>query len=255
MKILISPAKSLNFEKVDLSGLDTSIPSYPKETRQLVNKLKNGSKKKLRELMSISEDLANLNMERYKNFSDEYTTDNSKPALLAFAGDVYVGMEADQFSKEELNYANEKIRILSGLYGILKPLDTIQPYRLEMGTRLKVGRKNNLVQFWKEKLTDHLNKELEESGDDTVINLASKEYFNALNPKKINANIYYCNFKEEHGGQLKFISFNAKKARGMMCRFIVKNKIENVEHLKGFDIDGYHYEEALSDENNLMFIR
>lgn len=255
MKILISPAKSLNFAKIDEKGLDISTPSYPKETRQLVNKLKNGSKKNLRKLMSISEDLANLNMERYKSFSDEYTPVNSKPALLAFAGDVYVGMEADKFSKEQLNYANDKIRILSGLYGILKPLDRIQPYRLEMGTKLKVGGKNNLVQFWSDKLTDYLNKELEASGDETIINLASNEYFSALNKKKLKAIIYNCNFKEERNGELKFISFNAKKARGMMCRFIVENKIENVEYLKGFDMDGYHYEEALSDEHNLMFVR
>jgi cytoplasmic iron level regulating protein YaaA (DUF328/UPF0246 family) len=255
MKVLISPAKSLNFDKVDESNFTTTVPSYPKESRQLINKLKRTSKKQLRALMAISKDLADLNMSRYESFSDEFTTENSKPAILAFNGDVYVGMEAYKFNSNELKFANDHIRILSGLYGLLKPLDRIQPYRLEMGTRLKVGRKNNLVNFWKEKLTKHLNEELFSSGENAVINLASKEYFNALDAKKINANIINCSFKEDHGGQLKFISFNAKKARGMMCKFIIEHKITDPELIKGFDLDGYHYESTLSDANNLMFIR
>lgn len=254
MKVLISPAKSLNFDSHPLN-LPTTLPPFPKETIALINKLKRQSKKAIGEMMSISKALVELNVDRYNAFSEEFTQDNSKASILAFSGDVYVGMEAEHFSEEELKFANDHIRILSGLYGMLKPLDVIQPYRLEMGTRLKVGRSNNLVQFWKEKVTTLLNEELTNENDQVVVNLASKEYFNAIDTKALKGDLYTCEFKEENGSQLKFISFNAKKARGMMCRYIVQNKITKVEDLMGFDIDGYRFAEEYSDNTNFMFVR
>ncbi len=254
MKVLISPAKSLDFDPHPLS-LPTSTPSFPKETQSLINNLKRQSKKSIGKMMSISKALVDLNVDRYNSYVPEFTSENSKAAILAFAGDVYVGMDAKSFNDKDLIFANDSIRILSGLYGILHPLDRIQPYRLEMGTSLKVGRKKNLVHFWKENVTTFLNKEFAQSGDNILVNLASKEYFNAIDLKKIKADIYTCEFKENHGGQLKFISFNAKKARGMMCRYIVKNQITNAEDLIGFDSDGYRFASEHSDDKNFMFTK
>lgn len=254
MRIVISPAKSLNFEdKID--GLATTLPAFPKETLRLVSKLKNTSKKKIKEMMSISDALVDLNVNRYKEFSEDYTDSNSKAAIYAFTGDVYVGMDALTMGSEDIAFANEHLRILSGLYGILKPLDRIQPYRLEMGTSFPIARKPNIVQFWKERVTKYLNEEMATDSDPTLINLASQEYFHAVDTKKLKARIVNCSFKEDRDGVLKIISFNAKKARGLMCRYIIQNKLTNVEDLKGFDSEGYYYSEEHSDENNLTFLR
>ncbi|MCL4109874.1 UNVERIFIED_CONTAM: hypothetical protein GTU68_028783 [Idotea baltica] len=205
--------------------------------------------------MKISKNIADLNVERFHDFSSEFNTENSKPAILAFKGDVYLGLEADQFTSSEMDFAQDHIRILSGLYGILRPLDLMQPYRLEMGTSLKTTRGKNLYEFWKSRITDLLNDDIADHKNKTILNLASNEYFKAIHKKKLNGNLLTANFKEERDGELKFISFNAKKARGMMSKFIVNNNIDNENDLKGFDTEGYYFSQEHSSPSEWLFIR
>lgn len=253
MITLLSPAKTLDYSEDGKFGhteprmLDNSI--------RLVNQLKKKSSGKLQKLMSISKNIADLNVERYNLFSEEFNTNNSKPAVLAFKGDVYLGLEAETFEKEEMAFAQEHLRILSGLYGLLRPLDLMQPYRLEMGTSLKTTRGNNLYQFWKNRITDLLNQDLASHENKTIVNLASNEYFKAINKKKLDGNLLNVNFKEERDGELKFISFNAKKARGFMAKFIVNNSINAPENLKGFDTEGYYFSADHSSETDWLFLR
>jgi len=253
MIVLLSPAKTLNFDPTDIKAKGT--PQFKDRTAELVDILKKKSAKSIGKLMHISEKLADENYARYQSFSSSYTKKNSKPALFTFKGDVYVGLEAENFTAKQIEFAQDHVRILSGLYGILKPLDKMQAYRLEMGTKLKNKKGANLYKFWGDDITNQLNKELSKEKQPVIINLASKEYYKAINPKALNAVVYDIGFKEYRNGKLMFVSFNAKKARGTMTRYIVQNKVSKVEQLKGFDVDGYHYDESLSTEKMLMFVK
>jgi len=253
MIAVLSPAKSLDFEKEGFAA--KTAPTFKRRTDDLISILKKKKVKDLRELMHISEKLAHLNFERYQSFSSNYNKKNSKSAISAFTGDVYVGFDAATLSQDDIDYAHEHIRILSGLYGVLKPLDKMQAYRLEMGTKLKNQEGDNLYEFWNDNVTKQLNKDLKKANSSTLLNLASNEYFKVINKDKLKADIINVGFKEYKGDDLKFISFHAKKARGYMARYIVQNKIEDIEGLKGFDTDRYRYDESLSTDGELMFVR
>jgi len=252
MKIVISPAKSLDFEtKVPTSKYTEGI--FLNEAEKLNGVLKKKTPKKLSELMSISPNLGGLNWQRNQDWQLPFTLQNAKQAVFAFKGDVYIGLDAYSLSQDKIDQLQNKLRILSGQYGLLKPLDLIQPYRLEMGTKLKVGRNDNLYQYWGTKVTDALNPELEP--EEVFVNLASNEYFKVLKPKLIKAPVITPVFKDYKDGKLKMISFFAKKARGLMVRYIIDNNIETAEELKGFNSEGYAFDSNLSSEKELVFTR
>jgi len=254
MLIVISPAKTLDFEqKAKISY--HSENDYLKQSDKLIKTLKNFSSEDLGKLMSISPKLAQLNVERYASWSLPFTSANAKQALLAFKGDVYTGLDAETLTEEELMYAQDHLRILSGLYGVLRPLDLIQPYRLEMGTKLKTETHADLYQFWGDKLTKTINEALKAQGDEVLVNLASNEYFKAIKTDKLTGKIVTPVFKDFKNGQYKMISFYAKKARGLMSRFIIKNKVTKPEELIHFDYDGYYYSEPESSANEMVFLR
>ncbi|WP_348810976.1 peroxide stress protein YaaA [Flavobacterium maritimum] len=252
MKIVISPAKSLNFEK-ELPTETFSQASFLKEARQVHQVLKQKSPKELSELMAISDKLADLNWQRNQEWKTPFTAKNARPAVYAFDGDVYTGLDAYSIPTSKLKTLQNKLRILSGLYGVLKPLDLIQPYRLEMGTKLPVGESKNLYEFWKETVTKTLNKELKK--DELFINLASNEYFSAVDVKALKVPVITPDFKDYKDGKLKMISFFAKKARGMMVRYIIDTNAQTIEDLKGFNYDGYQFDANLSKGNHLVFTR
>ncbi len=253
MKIVVSPAKSLDFETV-LPTKQYTEPAFLAEAEKLNTVLKKKSPKKLSDLMGISDKLAQLNWQRNQDWSLPFTIDNARPAVYAFNGDVYTGLDAYTISENKLAVLQEKLRILSGQYGILKPLDLIQPYRLEMGSKLKIGRKNNLYEFWKKQLTTALNEELED--DELFVNLASNEYFSVIDTKALKVPVITPQFKDWKGDKLKMISFFAKKARGMMVRYIIDTGAETIEDLKGFNYEGYGYsEEHTTKPNELVFVR
>jgi hypothetical protein len=253
MKIVISPAKSLDFETVLPTSRFTQ-PEFLDQAEKLNTVLKKKKPKALAQLMSISDKLADLNWERNQQFSLPFTTDNARPAVYAFNGDVYQGLDAYSIPEEKLDYLQDTLRILSGLYGVLKPLDLMQPYRLEMGTQLKVGRKKNLYEFWKKEITDHLNKELEDG--ELFVNLASNEYFGAVDEKKLKVPVITPIFKDWKNDKLKIISFFAKKARGSMVRYILDTDAKTLDDIKGFDYDGYLFsQEHTLKENQPVFIR
>lgn len=253
MKIVISPAKTLDYE-TKLPTTRGTQPEFLETTATVNRKLSRMSKKEISKLMSISDKLAELNHTRYHEFEEEHTKKNSRPAVYAFAGDVYTGLEAYTIPTEKLDLLQDSLRILSGYYGILKPLDLIQPYRLEMGTSLSIGRKKDLYELWKDKVTSYLNNELEEG--ELFVNLASQEYFKAVDTDKLKVPVITPVFKDLKNGKLKIISFFAKKARGSMVRYIIDTKAKTLEDLKGFDYDGYRYsEEESSKENELVFTR
>lgn len=254
MIILLSPSKSLNFENKIVSKTHT-IPTFLKDSQILINELKKFSAKDLAKLMKISDNLAKLNFERYEAFKTPFTVKNSRPAIFVFDGDVYDGIDAENYSEKDLNFAQNHLRILSGLYGILKPLDLIQPYRLEMGTNLKSSSAKNLYQFWQEKITDFLNKELTKTSEKIILNLASEEYFNAVDPNKIKGQIVNVIFKEKKGNDYKIIVIFAKKARGLMADYIIKNKIQKIEEIKKFNCSNYKFKKEFSDKNNWCFCR
>lgn len=253
MIVLLSPAKSLNLDPVKVSS--TTQPRLLDDSQKLVNVLKKKSARSLKKLMGVSDAIAELNVERFNNFSLPFDKDNAKPAALTFSGDVYRGLEADTFSKEDLKFAQKHLRILSGLYGVLRPLDLMQAYRLEMGTSLKLGRKKNLYKFWDNKITEIINEDLEKAESTVVLNLASKEYFSSVNPKEINGTVITVDFKENRNGVFKVISFNAKKARGTMANKVVTKKITDISKLKRLSIDGYKYNKDLSVEDKLVFTK
>jgi len=253
MLLLISPAKTLDFTETKLKK--HSQPRLLEESNVLVKILKKQSTNDLKKLMSISDKIATLNQERYQEFNVPFTPANAKQSLLAFKGDVYNGLDAASFDTKDFNFAQKHLRILSGLYGVLKPLDLMQAYRLEMGTKLSNGFGKNLYEFWGNKITDLLNKDIKDNKQKVVINLASKEYFSAVKPKELNAELYTVNFKENRNGKYKIISFSAKKARGMMCNFIIKNKLTKPEHIKTFDMDNYIFNPGLSSEREFIFTR
>jgi cytoplasmic iron level regulating protein YaaA (DUF328/UPF0246 family) len=254
--ILISPAKSLDYESTTHQQ-NFTIPHFAKDTEKLALQLKKFSVSDLEKLMGISKKLAELNFERFQKFLPKFDLKNSKQALLVFDGDVYGPIEKDKFSQADFDFAQKNLRILSGFYGILKPLDLMQPYRLEMGTDFKKTSADikNLYEFWGDKISQHLDEECKNSGAKNVINLASEEYFSAINPKKISAKIINVIFKENKNGVYRIVGINAKKARGLMTNFIVKNKISDPQELKKFKIEKYHFEKARSDEENFTFIR
>ena len=252
MKIVISPAKSLNFEK-ELPTETFSQASFLKEARQVHQVLKQKSPKELSELMAISDKLADLNWQRNQEWKTPFTAKNARPAVYAFDGDVYTGLDAYSIPTSKLETLQNKLRILSGLYGVLKPLDLIQPYRLEMGTKLPVGESKNLYEFWKETVTKTLNKELKK--DELFINLASNEYFSAVDVKALKVPVITPDFKDYKDGKLKMISFFAKKARGMMVRYIIDTNAQTIDDLKGFNYDGYQFDANLSKGNHLVFTR
>jgi len=252
MKIIISPAKSLDFESKVPTTLHTQ-PRFLEESQKLNKKLKTLSKNKLSSLMSISDDLAVLNYDRNQNWKIPFTKKNAKQAIYAFTGAVFQGIDVNSLDEDKIPFLQDKLRILSGLYGLLKPLDLIQPYRLEMGTKIKVGKKDNLYQFWDDALAKSLNEELKE--DELLINLASTEYFKALPKKVLKVPMITPVFKDFKNGQYKTIMTYAKMARGYMVRYIVENNIETIEDLKGFNIEGYGFSEEMSSGNNLVFTR
>lgn len=252
MIVLISPAKSLNAEVTQAA---VSRPAFVKEANALIKVLKTVSGQELKKMMSLSDKLVAENLQRYKSFRSRGADDHSLPAVHLFAGDVYRGLEAHDFNKKEENFAQAHLRILSGLYGVVRPMDGIQPYRLEMGTTLKTDKGNNLYQYWGDKVSKELNKSLLEVNSNLIVNLASNEYFKVVDNKKLKADVLNINFKEYRDGELKFISFSAKVARGLMARYIIKHQIEAQEELKGFDSEGYYFSEELSTENNWLFVR
>ena len=252
MKIVISPAKSLDFEKKVTTSIFTE-GIFLSEAAQLSKVLKKKSAKALSKLMHISPNLGQLNYERNQAWSLPFDLENAKQAVYAFKGDVYIGLDAETLAEEKIDQLQNKLRILSGQYGLLKPLDLMQPYRLEMGTKLKMGKRENLYQFWGDKVTKALNDEM---GDDEIfINLASNEYFKVIKPKLLKVPVITPVFKDYKNGKLKMIGFFAKRARGMMVRYIVDNAVETVEDLKGFDVDGYAFDSNLSTNSELVFTR
>ncbi|MFT5702771.1 MAG: cytoplasmic iron level regulating protein YaaA (DUF328/UPF0246 family) [Rickettsiales bacterium] len=254
MFIIISPAKSLNFES-KIPPIKTTTPVFIKEIKELINNFNKLSALDLEKLMKISPNLAELNFSRFQNFSENFTTINSKPALFLFDGDVYKSIDVENYDEKDLEFAQNHLRILSGLYGILRPLDLMQGYRLEMGTKSKNIIGTNLPEFWQDKIADFFNKELKNQIEPTIINLASSEYFDAVDFKKINGKIINIIFKEKKGDSYKIIGIFAKKARGLMADFIIKNKVEKSEDLKGFKVGNYRFRSELSDNNNFHFYR
>ncbi len=252
MKIVISPAKSLDYESKVPTAKHTQAV-FLEQSEKLAGVLKKKSVKQLSKLMNISDNLGRLNFERNQQWSLPFTLDNSRQAIFAFKGTVYEGLDAYTIPLDKLDQLQDKLRILSGQYGILKPLDLMQPYRLEMGTKLKVGRKDNLYRFWDTAITDTLNNEL--TDDEPFINLASNEYFKVVKPKLLKVPIITPVFKDYKNGTLKMIAFFAKKARGMMVRYIIDNDIEVAEDLKGFNIEGYAFDTNLSTETEFVFTR
>ena len=252
MLIVISPAKSFSKE-VNAPALSYTQPYYLENSEKLMGKLRGLSKKKLAGLMNLSDDLATMNMERHQNWQPPFAVDNADPAIFAFNGEVYRGLDAKSLSNADLDYSQEHLRILSGLYGALKPLDLIQPYRLEMGAKLKYYRKTNLYQFWGDEITDDINSILKK--EEVLINLASIEYFKAVNHKKIKGKIITPVFKDFSNGEYKSLMTYAKNARGMMSRYIIQERIENPELLKSFNGGNYCYSPEMSDEVTYVFTR
>ena len=252
MKIVLSPAKSLNFEKaLPIATFSESL--FLKDSRQVHKVLKQKSPKELSDLMSISDKLADLNWQRNQDWKTPFTPDNARQALFAFDGDVYTGLDAYSIPIEKLETLQDSLRILSGLYGVLKPLDLIQAYRLEMGIKLAIGESENLYKFWKTNVTKAFNKELEDG--ELFINLASNEYFSVIDVKELKVPVITPEFKDYKNGQLKIISFFAKKARGLMVRYIIDTEAKTIEDLKGFNYEGYQFDANLSKGTHLVFTR
>ena len=252
MKIVISPAKSLNLDKELPTSLFTEAV-FLKQAETIQNTLKKKKPKQLMELMAISEKLGDLNWQRNQDWQLPFTAKNARPAIYTFDGDVYTGLDVYSLSAEKVAILQDKLRILSGLYGILKPLDLMQAYRLEMGTSIAIGTKKNLYEFWKLTVTDYLNSELKE--EELFVNLASNEYFSAVDAKKLKVPVITPEFKDYKDGKLKMISFFAKKARGLMVRYIIDSNTETIDDLKGFNYEGYAFDSNLSEGNKLVFTR
>lgn len=254
MLIVISPAKTLDFETAPTTQEFTQ-PELLKESKKLISELKKLEPAEVSSLMKISDKLGTLNYLRFNEWKTPFNLKNAKQALLAFKGDVYTGIEAESFSKQDLNFAQKHLRILSGLYGVLKPLDLMQAYRLEMGTQFENKQGKDLYQFWGGKLTEQVNKDLKAAKSKVLINLASNEYFKSLQATDIDAEIIVPVFKDFKNGKYKIISFYAKKARGLMSAYIIKNRLKKPEDIKAFNIDGYKYSKSESNGNNWVFLR
>lgn len=254
MLMLISPAKTLDFESpVKISQFFQ--PVFIEDSKTLVKALRKLSPQDITELMHVSDKIAELNFSRYLNWNLPFSPGNARQAIFAFKGDVYAGINIDAYSKPDLNFAQKHLRILSGLYGVLRPLDLIQAYRLEMGAPFENARGKNLYVFWKSKITDAVNADLKAQQDNVLINLASNEYFKVIDPLRLQAQLITPVFKDYKNGQYKVISFFAKKARGLMASYVIQNRIKSLDGLKGFDAAGYRYNGGLSSGDELVFTR
>lgn len=253
MLFLLSPAKTLDYES-PLPDLPHTTPQFTARSAELIEVLRGKSPQQLSELMDISDPLAALNAARYQAWSRRFTARNSRQAILAFDGDVYDGLQARSLSAEDLAWAQEHVCILSGLYGVLRPLDRMQPYRLEMGTALPVGEARNLYQFWGGTIAEHLNRRLRQDDSKVVVNLASQEYFRSVDLGRLKAPVVECVFEDWKDGW-KVISFFAKKARGLMARYAIRNRITEPAQLMGFDLEGYAYSAPVSGPERLVFRR
>ena len=254
MLIVVSPAKTLDYES-DTPVQLFSKPDHLKQSRLLINRLRDFSALDLAELQHVSSNIAELNFERNHDWKTPFTLNNSRQAVFAFKGDVYTGLDAYNLTERNLEFAQQHLRILSGLYGLLRPLDLMRPYRLEMGTKLQTEEGTNLYQFWDMLITQALNKQLKLIKSDTLINLASNEYFKSVKVKNLKANVITPVFKDYKNGEYKTIGFFAKKARGLMSRYIIQNELTEAENLKHFTTDGYIYKPAMSDEKTWVFTR
>ena len=250
MLILISPAKTLDYSNPNFK--EYTDPDFKSDVQALVRVMKKKSAEEISELMDVSDNLAALNEERYKTFQKEFTPENSKQALLAFKGDVYTRIEVDSYSKEDFEFAQSHLRILSGLYGLLKPLDLIQPYRLEMGTRLETTKGKNLYEYWDKKIAKGIN---EAAGGRPIVNLASQEYFKAVDLKTLKSPLVNIHFKEFKNGSYQVIGLFAKQARGMMTNYAIKNKLDDPTDLKLFNQDRYEFSTSLSTDSDWVFVR
>lgn len=253
MIILLSPAKTLDFEN-PIPNLNFTMPVFQKDANKLVKTIIPLGKSGIKELMKLSDKLSQLNNQRYKDYKDKPKKNNSRPAIFAFNGDVYDGLDIRSFPKEQIHFAQENMRILSGLYGLLKPLDLIQPHRLEMGTKLSNSRGNNLYDWWGKKIANQLNEDLQNHSSQTIINLASQEYFKAVERNLMDDYISPV-FQEYVSGEYKTVGIHAKKARGLMAAFIIKNKIQKTNDLKNFNCEGYKFDFLDSSEKKLFFRR
>lgn len=253
MLMVISPAKTLDYDS-PLATEQYSQPDFLDDACELVDQLKTLEPHQISNLMSISDKLGQLNAERFQQWKTPFTPDNARQAILAFKGDVYTGLNAENFSEQEFEFAQKHLRMLSGLYGVLKPLDLMQPYRLEMGTRFENTRGKDLYAFWGDRITQELNRLLA-ADDGVLVNLASNEYFKSVRKKELNGRLVTPQFKDWKNGQYKMISFYAKKARGLMCRYAIENGITQADDLKGFNLEGYYFCEEQSDQNNWLFLR
>lgn len=254
MLMVISPAKTLDFES-PLATARFTQPALLDDARKLIAVARELTPAQIGSLMSVSDKLADLNAGRFQNWQTPFTPDNARQAILAFKGDVYTGLAAETLREEDFTFAQQHLRMLSGLYGLLRPLDLMQPYRLEMGTKLANPAGRDLYAFWGDRLTEALNAALADQGDDVLINLASDEYFKAVKPAKIQGRIVKPVFLDEKNGKFKIISFYAKKARGLMSRYIIENRLTQPEQLKAFDVDGYFFAADESSERELVFKR
>lgn len=254
MLFLLSPAKSLDYES-PVPDVPHTLPAFAEDSARLIEVLRRKSPQQLSSLMEISDALAGLNAARYQAWTPKFTARNSRQAVLAFDGDVYDGLQARQLAPADLDWAQQHLRILSGLYGVLRPLDWMQPYRLEMGTALKVGAAGNLYQYWGSRLSEHLNEVLAADKTPVVINLASQEYSRAVDRKALKARVIDCVFEEWRGDGWKVISFSAKKARGLMARYAIAKRVETPRKLENFNLEGYAFDPAASQAERLVFRR
>lgn len=252
MLVVISPAKRLDWSEREVP---LTAPDFPEDAARLVKTARNLTLGDLKKLMGLSDDLARLNRDRFRTFEDAPDTDAVRPAALAFAGDTYQGLDAPSLDADELTWAQDHLRILSGLYGLLRPLDGIQPYRLEMGSRLKTRRGASLYDYWGDQLSKALNAQAESVGADILVNCASQEYFGAVAPKSLKLRVITPQFMEDKDGKPKIVSFYAKKARGSMARFIVQNRLTDATSLRDFDYGGYQYQPDLSSDDKPVFLR
>lgn len=254
MLALISPAKTLDYE----TALPTDIYTQPRlleQSQQLIDVCRKLSATEIASLMTVSEKIANLNVERFRDWNAEFDFSNARQALFAFKGDVYTGLDAYHLKDHDIDFAQQHLRMLSGLYGLLRPLDLMMPYRLEMGTKLKNSRGHNLYEFWGSIITDQINQDLAEIDAKLLVNLASDEYYKSVNEKKIQAEIIKPVFLDQKNGKYKVISFYAKKARGLMARYLIENKLSQLEQLKAFDSEGYYFDAESSSDKELVFKR
>ena len=254
MLILLSPAKSLDYD-TPLQGQQHTAPLFVNQSKALIDVLRDYTPPQISELMSLSDNLAQLNVGRYQAWSSRATAKNARQAALAFDGDVYGGLDAKTLSAEDLDWAQDHVCILSGLYGVLRPLDLMQPYRLEMGTRLKTPQGKDLYQFWGSQISDYLNTRLRKDISPGVVNLASQEYFKAVDQRALKAGVVECVFQEYKGGQYKVVSFFAKRARGLMARYATTHRLGLPEQLRAFDVEGYRWTAAESSPVRLVFRR